>query len=86
MCAGTQASLEVISTGALWWAGKELQGEKKLLDYIGKNEKTKVVVKLQKKGSGPPSREPVVTEDEKKKMMLQSYRRQEELKVGHLTH
>jgi len=77
---GTQASLEVISTGALWWAGKELQGEKKLLDYIGKNEKTKVVVKLQKKGSGPPSREPVVTEDEKKKMMLQSYRRQEELK------
>lgn len=35
-------------TSQLWWAGKELQHTKKLEDYIGKNEKTKIVAKLQK--------------------------------------
>ncbi len=69
-------------SGSLWWAGKELQVDKKLADYIGKNEKTKVIVKLQKKGTGAPSREPVVDEEQKKQMMLHAYRRQEELKVG----
>lgn len=34
----------------LWWASKELQRGKKLQDYVGKNEKTKLVVKLQKVG------------------------------------
>nr|XP_002127537.1 cilia- and flagella-associated protein 298-like [Ciona intestinalis] len=79
---GTQASLSVIPAdqGSLWWAAKEMQLNKKLSDYVGKNEKTKIVVKLQKRGTGPPGREPVVTEDEKKQMMLQAYRRQEDLK------
>lgn len=36
------------SEARLWWAGKELQRGKKLSDYIGKNEKTKIVVKVQK--------------------------------------
>jgi len=58
-----------------------MQSGKILADYIGKNEKTKIVVKLQKRGTGPPGREPVVTEEQKKQMMLQAYRRQEELKV-----
>ena len=45
-----QASLEVIEKdkGSLWWAGKELMPEKTLEDYVGKNEKTKIVVKLTK--------------------------------------
>eukprot|EP00116_Pleurobrachia_bachei_P009894 sb/3470156/ len=43
-----QASLEVIEQGSLWWAGKELLPEKVLSDYVGKNEKTKVIVKLTK--------------------------------------
>ena len=30
----------------LWWAKKNLKNEKKLSDYIGKNEKTKVIVKV----------------------------------------
>lgn len=34
----------------LWWASKELQRGKKLQDYVGKNEKTKLVVKMQKVG------------------------------------
>ena len=40
---------------------KELQFEKLLSDYVGKNDKSKVVAKLQKKGAGAPGREPVVT-------------------------
>lgn len=79
---GTQASLAVIDEGSaqLWWAGKELQRGKKLQDYIGKNEKTKLVCKLQKKGQGPPGREPVFNEEQKKQMMAYAYRKQEELK------
>ncbi|XP_065116129.1 cilia- and flagella-associated protein 298 [Paramisgurnus dabryanus] len=80
--AGTQASLQVIpdEEAQLWWASKELQKDKKLQDYIGKNEKTKIVVKMQKRGQGAPAREPLVGEDEQKKMMMHYYRRQEELK------
>ncbi|XP_038140966.1 cilia- and flagella-associated protein 298 [Cyprinodon tularosa] len=79
---GTQASLQVITgeEGQLWWAGKEMQRGKKLKDYIGRNEKTKLVVKIQKKGQGAPAREPVVTDEQQKQMMLHYYRRQEELK------
>ncbi|KAM8898020.1 cilia- and flagella-associated protein 298 [Spinachia spinachia] len=79
---GTQASLQVITEDEcqLWWAGKEMQRGKKLQDYIGKNEKTKLVVKIQKKGQGQPAREPLVTEEQQKQMMMHQYRRQEELK------
>jgi len=31
---------------ALWWAGKELMRGKTLADYVGKNDKTKIVIKL----------------------------------------
>ena len=49
-----QASLQVVPEQEcqLWWAAKELHREKKLQDYIGKNEKTKIVVKIQKVGTG----------------------------------
>ncbi|XP_028323017.1 cilia- and flagella-associated protein 298 [Gouania willdenowi] len=79
---GTQASLKVINVDEcqLWWAAKEMQRGKKLQDYVGKNEKTKIVVKIQKKGQGPPAREPLVTDEQQKQMMLHHYRRQEELK------
>ncbi|XP_037543912.1 cilia- and flagella-associated protein 298 [Nematolebias whitei] len=79
---GTQASLQVMSEDEcqLWWAGKEMQRGKKLQDYIGKNEKTKLVVKIVKKGQGAPAREPLVTDEQQKQMMLHHYRRQEELK------
>ncbi|KAJ7997600.1 hypothetical protein DPEC_G00230690 [Dallia pectoralis] len=79
---GTQASLQVIPApeAQLWWAAKELQTGKKLQDYIGKNDKTKIVVKIQKRGQGAPAREPLVTEEQQKLMMAHYYRRQEELK------
>ncbi|XP_062870104.1 cilia- and flagella-associated protein 298 [Trichomycterus rosablanca] len=80
--AGTQASLQVIpeEEAQLWWASKELQRGKKLQDYVGKNEKTKLVVKIQRGGQGAPAREPLVSEEQQKQMMMHYYKRQEELK------
>ena len=37
-------------TAQLWWAGKQMIPENKLSDHVGRNEKTKIVAKLQKKG------------------------------------
>lgn len=79
---GTQASLEVIEPvkAQIWFAGKQMIPGKQLADFIGNNEKCKVIVKLQKSGEGAPGREPVIGEAERKQMMLHAYRRQEELK------
>jgi len=66
----------------LWFSGKELLPGKKMKDFVGNNEKTKVIVKLQKRGSGKPAREPLMSEDERKQLMLHAYRRQEQLKVS----
>lgn len=79
---GTQASLEIIepAKGQLWFAGKQMLPDKRLADFVGKNEKCKVIVKLQKSGEGAPGREPVFSETERKQMMMHAYRRQEELK------
>lgn len=79
---GTQASLEVIepAKAQLWFAGKQMLVDRKLADFIGSNEKCKVIVKLQKSGEGAPGREPVFTEAERKQMMMHAYRRQEEQK------
>lgn len=79
---GTHASLEVIepAKAQLWFAGKQMLPGRKLAEFIGKNEKSKVNVKLQKSGEGAPGREPVVSEADRKQMMMQAYRRQEELK------
>ncbi|XP_078512353.1 cilia- and flagella-associated protein 298 isoform X3 [Lissotriton helveticus] len=79
---GTQAAQQVIedSEAQLWWAGKELLRKQKLKDFVGKNEKTKIIVKIQKKGQGAPAREPVVSGEEQKQMMMYYYKKQEELK------
>ncbi|GFU02603.1 cilia- and flagella-associated protein 298, partial [Nephila pilipes] len=79
---GTQASKEVLEMGKteLWWACKKLDESKLLCDYVGKNEKSKVIVKLQKKGHGAPVKEPSLTEQQKKDLLLAEHRRREEFK------
>jgi hypothetical protein len=72
--------------GQLWWAGKELSKEKKLADYVGKNEKTTIIAKLQKRGGGAPVREAAVDEQTQKEMMAYAYRKQEEWKASCLSH
>ncbi|XP_026810249.1 cilia- and flagella-associated protein 298-like isoform X2 [Rhopalosiphum maidis] len=81
---GTHASLEVIAPNIaqLWFSGRELVREpnKKMKDYLGRNEKTKVVLKLTKTGSGPPAREPPLSEQDRKLLMAEAFKKQEELK------
>ena len=74
------AALEQLDGGqaSVWCFSKELQRDKKLCDYVGKNDKTKVVAKLQKKGSGAPQREPIVSEDEQKAMVAFYHKKQTE--------
>ena len=64
----------------MWWAGKELIREKPLNSYTGKNEKTKILVKLSKAGSGAPVREAPMDEETKTKLMAMYHKKQEELK------
>jgi len=80
--AGRQDSLNVIDVddAQIWWAGKELQRGKTLGDFIGKNEKTTIIAKIQKKGGGAPVREPVVDAQTQKAMMAHAYKKQEEFK------
>jgi len=65
----------------LWWAGKDMQRGKCLHEYIGKNEKTKIVGKIQRRGGGAPVREAVYDEQTQKEMMAYAYKKQEEWKV-----
>ena len=44
---------------SLWFAGKQMLPDNRLKAHVGRHEKTKAVVKLQKKGQGAPAREPV---------------------------
>lgn len=66
----------------LWFAGRLMLIDKVLKDFLGNNEKTKVIVKIAKRQEGAPSREAAITEEQRKQMMLMAYRRQEELKVS----
>jgi len=64
----------------MWWAGKEFPRGKTLADRVGRNEKTKIIAKLMKRGAGAPAREPVVSEAERKAMMAHYFKKQEEMK------
>ncbi|CAN0055503.1 unnamed protein product [Heterosigma akashiwo] len=79
---GSQAGLEVLEPAAaeLWGAGKEFRRGQLVADRVGRNEKTKLVAKLQKPGDGPPAREAAVSEEERKAMMAFYFKKQEELK------
>ena len=79
--AGTQASKDVIEStqAVIWFSTKELQRDKKLEDYLGKNEKSKVIIKLCTRSQGQPTREPVFSEEEQKRLMLANHKRREEM-------
>lgn len=64
----------------LWWAGKELRPDQTLEQYVGRNEKTKIVAKLAPKSSGAPVREPRIDENTHKAMLAHYYKKQEESK------
>ena len=49
-----------IDNCVLWCVNNELQSGKTFADYFGKNEKSKMVMKVTKRGGGAPVREPVI--------------------------
>lgn len=70
-----------INNAVLWFSDKKLVPDKKLSDYFGKNEKSKVTVKLCGESDGPPQREPIFTEVERQKMMVDDEKKRDLLKV-----
>ena len=54
----------------LWFSSKELLPGKCLGDYLGKNEKSKVIIKVASKKSGQPSREPLLSEQDQKLLLM----------------
>ena len=78
---GSQASTDVLdgTQAVLWFSTKELCRGKHLKDYLGRNEKSKVIIKLSTKSQGQPVREPVFSEEDQKRMMLANHKRREEL-------
>ncbi len=79
---GTAASQDVLDAGTaeLWCSKKLFDRSQTVADRLGRNEKTKVIGKLQKPGAGPPGAEAAVSEDEKKAMMAYYFKKQEEMK------
>ncbi|KAL6764920.1 flagellar basal body protein [Haematococcus lacustris] len=67
-------------SATLWFAAKQMAPDKPLSEYLGRHEKTKAVLKLQKKGAGAPGREPPVDQETQKAMMAWYYKKQEEQK------
>jgi len=80
--AGTQHGRGLLEDGqaSLWWAGKEMVSGNLLSHHLGKNEKTKVICRVQKKGASAPQREAPITEEEKRNMMAHYHKKQEEFK------
>lgn len=81
---GTAAGQELLNpdNAELWIASRALDRSpgQTVADRLGRNEKTKVIAKMQKPGAGAPGREAGVSEEEKKAMMAYYFKKQEELK------
>ena len=71
--------MELAST-SLWIVSKECPPQKAFHEMFGKNEKSKFVVQLQKKGQGAPVKEPTVDKDTHAAMMKFYHKKQEEQK------
>lgn len=64
----------------IWWAGKIMTEEKYLKDFIGRNEKTKLKIKLQRTKDGPPVREPRIDQETYKAMLAYYHKKSKEEK------
>ncbi|CAD2213012.1 Protein of unknown function (DUF2870), putative [Angomonas deanei] len=76
------ATNEKILSGpaTMWWSGKPLAADADFTKYVGKNEKTKITVKLTAEGAGAPPREPAVDARTQAELMAHYYKKQEEMK------
>ncbi|CAI7719678.1 CFAP298 domain-containing protein, putative [Plasmodium vivax] len=65
---------------SIWWAGKELRGDSTLRSYIGRNEKTKIIIKLHPTKMGPPERERKIDEATYRAMLAYYHKKKKEEK------
>eukprot|EP01061_Rhynchopus_euleeides_P027287 TRINITY_DN44421_c0_g1_i1.p2 TRINITY_DN44421_c0_g1~~TRINITY_DN44421_c0_g1_i1.p2 ORF type:complete len:277 (+),score=104.39 TRINITY_DN44421_c0_g1_i1:31-831(+) len=75
-------SEDMLPEGAcqLWWASKQLHAEDPVSKYSGRNEKTKLVCKLNKMGGNAPTKEPPISAETQRDMMAYWHKKQEEQK------
>lgn len=64
----------------VWFAGREMKGGR-LHDYVGRNEKTRVVVHLGRKGEGRPLREMGMDSQTQQEMLAFYFKKQREQEV-----
>lgn len=64
----------------LWWAKRELVSLQPLSNFVGKNNKTKIIAKLMEKGKGAPLSEPAIDKETHNKMLSFYHKKQEEMK------
>lgn len=64
----------------MWWSGKPLTRDSDFIKHAGKNEKTKLMVKISPEGGSAPPREPGLDHRTQQEMMAYWYRKQEEQK------
>jgi len=57
-----------------------MQRGKQLYEYLGKNEKMTVVVKMTRAGTGAPLPEPTIDKETHKQMLTYYFKKQEEAK------
>lgn len=67
-------------TAVLWWSKKKLPRASTLSDHIGRNEKQKLLIKLQRAEQGQPVSEPALGEEERKNLMAYYYKKQQQEK------
>merc|ERR1711998_241916 len=80
---GTSEGQDVMQEDAtvMWWASKQLDRSKTLQDFVGKNDKTKIVVQRTKKGAGAPQRQgQQQSKSEQEAMMAYYFKKKEEWK------
>jgi len=80
---GTAEGVDIMNEEGtvMWWASKMLDRSKILSDFVGKNDKTKIVVQLTKKGAGAPVRESQQnSKSEQEAMMAHYFKKKEEWK------
>jgi hypothetical protein len=70
----------VLGPVVMWWSGKPLAKDCDFVKYLGKNEKTKIIVKISKEGASAPPREPAVDAKTQSELMAHYFRKQEEEK------
>jgi hypothetical protein len=72
----TQDYLDGPPDTSMWWAGKSLVYEKLLSDYVGTNEKSKLICRFDEKEKGAPVRQPRLDKETHKQVTEQYWERQ----------